>query len=390
MAEENTPSLGGFDIISDMIRGATTDKDGRVDATNEPPIMDPEKIKQELDKREDEKDTKNSGDSPVEGDQSDKSDTIVPDGADMDNSSDSDSDDSVDGSAALEIDNLGEFESDVTALLNERFAEELGWDIPEDEAPKSVKEFVEMMKGVVEEASQPSYANEEVKAFDEYVKNGGNLRDFYKTAVDGRVDVDGIDMGSSFDQKKVLSEHLSNQGYSEDRINKMLKRYEDAGVLEEEASDALELLKDYNEKNKQKLLEEQKKNAALAEEQQQKFVVAVEDSIKNLDNIRGVKISDKERKELLDYILVPDSDGFTQYQRDYMGDIKNLLESAYFTKKGDVLINKSKAQGKSDAVKNLHDKLKANKGNKSTQSGTQSSGKTSSGLSVLGSMLQGS
>lgn len=374
MAEEKAPSLGGFDLLSDMLTGPDRGEGGRT-AENELPIIDPERIKAELaiEEEEDEKkekveDVEEEKDEIIEGEEEKKAEEKEDEPEE----------------------DLGEFETDVTALLNEKFAEELGWDIPEEDAPKTVKEFVDMMKVVVSEASAPTYANDEVKAFDDYVKQGGNLRDFYKTAVEGRVDVDSVDMENSFDQKKVLSEHLINQGYSEARIGKMLKRYEDAGVLEEEASDALELLKDYNTKSKQKLLEEQQKSALVAEEQQQKFVGAVEDSIKNLDNIRGVKISHADRKELLDYILVPDREGYTKYQRDYMGDIKNLLESAYFTKKGDVLISRSKAQGKSDAVKNLHDKLKSNKGNKGGQSGTQSGSTTSSGLSVLGSMLQGS
>jgi len=386
MAEENTPSLGGFDLLSDMLVGGATktDEDGRLDVGSEPPVIDPKTIKEQLAKEEPlEEDEKKKEEEEKEQEEE------TPEKEEKEEEQEEEQEEEAEEVEKSEED-LGEFEADVTALLNERFSEELGWNIPEEEAPKSVKEFVDMMKEIVAEASAPQYANEEVQAYDEFVRNGGNLREFYKNAVEGRVDVENVDIDNSYDQKQVLTEHLTNQGYSSDRINKMIKRYEDAGVLEDEAQDALELLKDYNEKNRKKLLEEQENFARLQQEQQQKFVTDVEESIKNLDNIRGVKISDKDKKELLDYILVPDSEGYTKYQREYMGNIKNLLESAYFTKKGDVLINKSKAQGKSDAVKNLHDKLKANKGNRSRQSGTQEHGKTSSGLSVLGSMLQGS
>lgn len=382
MAEENTPSIGGFDLLSDMLVGGATktDEDGRLDVGNEPPVIDPKTIKAELAKEEPaEEET-----SEEEVEETEETEETEEETEEVEETKEETSEEEP------SEEDLGEFESDVTALLNERFAEELGWNIPEENAPKTVKEFVDMMKEVVAEASAPQYANDEVKAYDEFVRNGGNLRDFYKNAVEGRVNTENVDIENSFDQKQVLTEHLVNQGYSTDRINKMIKRYEDAGVLEEEAQDALELLKDYNEKSRKKLLEEQEKNAVFAQEQQQKFVTDVEESIKNLDNIRGVKISEKDKKELLEYILVPDNEGYTKYQREYLSNIKNLLESAYFTKKGDVLINKSKAQGKSDAVKNLHDKLKANKGNRSRQSGTQEHGKTSSGLSVLGSMLQGS
>ena len=389
MAEKDISNPGGFDILSNMLTGTTTGVSGSGDG-NDAPLIDPEVLKAQLNSSDDDADDDNSD----KDDKDDKDDSTDDDTDDVDKDDKDDADDSKDNTDDSKDDDstddadLGEFEADVTALLNEKFTEELGWDISDEDAPKNVKDFVELMKGVVAEASQPSYSNDEVKAFDEYVKQGGNLRSFYKNAVEGRVDTEVVDMENSFDQKRVLSEHLGNQGLKEERINKMLKRYEDAGVLDEEAGDALELLKDYNDKTKQKLLEDQKKSSDLAEQQQQMFVSTVEDSIKNLNDIRGVKIPEKEKKELLEYILVPDNEGYTKYQREYMGDIKNLLESAYFTKKGDVLINKSKAQGKSDAVKNLHDKLKANKGSRSNKAGNQSAGEISSGLSLLSSMIQ--
>lgn len=395
MAEQDsTPSVGGFDLLSNMLTGSTLNEDGRA-SVNEPPIVDPDLVKKALSDDDDTKDdtTKNtdtddtkSTDDTVDDDTSDTSGDSTDDSK---NTGDDNTDDTADTTDGDKPD-LTEYEEDITGFLNDKFSEELGWKLEDEDAPKTIPEFVEFMKGVVAEASKPNYSSDEVKAFDEFVKQGGNMRDFYSTAIDGKIDTETVNMDNSFDQKLVLKEHYGNQGYGEERISKMLKRYEDAGVLEEEAEDALELLKNYNEKTQQKLLANQKKDSDLAQEQQQNFVNAVEDNIKNLDNVRGVKISDSDKKELLEYILVPDAEGFTKYQREYMSDIKNLLESAYFTKKGDVLINKSKAQGKSDAVKNLHDKLKANKGNKAKQSGTQNSAKSSSGLSVLGSMLQGS
>jgi len=381
MAENNTPSLDGFDVFANMLTGGTPEEGGRTKDVNEPPLVDPEKIKADLSIKEEpivETPPKEEGEV-VEGEKEVVEEQLIPEKVEKEKTS----------SVEETTPDLGEFETDVTTLLNEKFSEELGWDIPEEEAPKTVKEFVDFMKEVVSEASAPAYANDEVAAYDEYVRNGGSLRDFYKSTMDGKVDIDALDLDNTFDQKQILKEYYGTQGYADDRINKMLTRYENAGVLEDEATDAKELLKDYNTKTQTKLLEDQKKSADLATEQQQNFVSSVEDSIKKLDNVRGVKISEKDRGDLTDYILKPDAQGITQYQRDYMSDIKNLLESAYFTKKGDALINKSKAQGNSDAVKNLHDKLKANKGDRSRQSGVQGSGKASSGLSVLGSMLQG-
>jgi valyl-tRNA synthetase len=170
---------------------------------------------------------------------------------------------------------------------------------------------------------------------------------------------------------------LKEKGYNSDRIQKTIDRYEKAETLEEEANDAVELLKEYKATKQEKLLDEQKKVAADTAIKQQNFFENVQNNIKSLDNVRGIKISSKEKSDLLDYIFKPESDGLTKYQKEYMGDIKNLIESAYFTKQGDALINEAKKKGSSDAYKEFHQKLKANKGKRSKNSGSLESGSDS-------------
>ena len=98
------------------------------------------------------------------------------------------------------------------------------------------------------------------------------------------------------------------------------------------------MLKEYNEKEEQKLLEFQKNEAERIKNEQHMFINNVEESVKGLETIRGVPVTSKERQELIDYILKSDSSGMTQYQKDYMSDINNLVESAYFTKNGQTLL----------------------------------------------------
>ena len=396
MAEINsTPSFGGFDVLSNMITGKVSEpEEGGRAKLNEPPLVDPEVIKGMFKKgdEDEEEDSKGDGDSTDDSDEDDSDDGAAGVGDHGDSESDDDEGDSKPtgaGDDSSEPD-LSEFESDITTFINSKLSEELGWDISGDDAPKNIQEIIDFMGEIVKQASVPTYASEDIKRLDEFVKDGGNIRDFYSTIVSGRVDPEKVDIENEYDQKRVVREHLGNQGYSEDRINKMIKRYEDAGVLEEEAQDALDLLKDFNKKQEQKLLETQKKEAEQFKEQQQKFISTVEESIKTLDSIRGIKISQKEKDDLLEYILLPDRTGMTGYQRDYMKDIKNLIESAYFTKKGDILLGKAKKQGESEAVKNLHEKLKANKGNKAKGGTSQSGGQdASSGLSSLASLITG-
>jgi hypothetical protein len=68
---------------------------------------------------------------------------------------------------------------------------------------------------------------------------------------------------------------------------------------------------------------------------------------------------------------VADADGMTKYQKDYLSDVNNLLESAYFTKNKDALLDRAKRQGSSDSLRDLQKKLNQNKGNKTKNSKRQ-------------------
>ena len=71
-----------------------------------------------------------------------------------------------------------------------------GWgDVTEDEKPKTVESLMEYMKAVVEENSKPTYSNEEVAALDEYVRNGGSIKDYVESAV-GSVNYDSLDVSN--------------------------------------------------------------------------------------------------------------------------------------------------------------------------------------------------
>jgi len=155
--------------------------------------------------------------------------------------------------------------------------------------------------------------------------------------------------------------------------------------LQEEAEDALESLKEYNEKKAETLLAEQRNVKADQVKSQQKFYTDVQDNIGKLDSIRGIPIPAKDKKELIEYIFKPEADGMTKYQKDYAKDYKNLIESAYFTMKGDSLIQKVTQKATSQAAKNLQDKL-ANKGRRVKNSGGNIEGSQGANLSAWGAV----
>nr|DAG92631.1 MAG TPA: hypothetical protein [Crassvirales sp.] len=171
----------------------------------------------------------------------------------------------------------------------------MGWELDEDEEiPQTPEELVEYFQEVIEENSVPQYASEEVEALDKFVKNGGNLKDYFQ--IDGELDLEDFEIeDNEVNQKLVIKEFLKEKGFSSKQIDKKLTKYEDAGLLEDEATDALEALRDIREQKKQQLLEEQEKNAKELKKRQQEYFNSVVTEIKGMDNIRGIKIPQKDK-----------------------------------------------------------------------------------------------
>lgn len=239
-------------------------------------------------------------------------------------------------------------------------SEQLGWDdVDDEEKPKTAEDLIEYFRDVIEENSVPNYASEEVEKLDEFVRNGGNLKDYF--SIDADLDLDNIDVeDNEINQKLIVKEFLKEKGFSTKQIEKKITKYEDAGILEDEATDALEALRDIKAERKEKLLEQQQKQAREAEKQQQEFFQNVVSEIKGMNSIYGIDIPEKDKRALLEYIFKPDADGVTKYQKDYAKSLKNLITSAYFTMKGDNLITIAKQKGRKDALDNFKNSLRGN------------------------------
>ena len=265
-------------------------------------------------------------------------------------------------------------QSEAIESLFDAISEEIGWEFdendPEDVKPKTVTELVKYFKDVITESSVPQYSSEDVQKLDEFVRNGGKLEDYFQAG--NGIDYETIDITDENNQKKVITALYKEKGWEDARITKKLERYEDAGVLEDEAEEAVELLKKIEAEKKEALLEGQKKTAEEAKQKQQKFYGDVVNEIKALSDIRGIKISKDDRARLAEYIFKYDSNGVTQYQKDYAKSVKNLLESAYFTMKGDALISAAKSEGNSTAMQRLKNSLKTTGSRKSSKRVTAS------------------
>ena len=250
-------------------------------------------------------------------------------------------------------------EENVVTNFFDAVAEKLNWEFEEGEdKPKNVDELINYFQNVIEENSKPEYSSEEVEALDNFVKQGGDLKKYL--TIDAELDLDDIDIEDETNQKLVVKQLLKEKGFSTNKIDKLVSRYEEAGLLEDEAQDALEDLKEIKEERKKQLLEDQKKAYREQLQRQQQFYDNVVSEIKGLKNIRGITVPEKDKKVLMDYILKPDTDGKTKYQKDYAkGGVKNLIESAYFTMNADKLIEAAKREGNNSAIDKFRRSLKS-------------------------------
>lgn len=256
-----------------------------------------------------------------------------------------------------EEDGDDEVETTAVSSLFDSIAEQLGWELGEDEEkPKDAESIVKYFQDVIEESSIPTYANEEVKALDEFVRNGGNLKDFYK--IGSELDIETADIEDEEIQKKVVGDYLREKGLNEKQIERKLIKYEDAGILEDEANDALEALREIEVQKKEQLLEDQRNASEASQKKQQAFYSNVVEEINGMKDVRGIKIPDNDKKTLLEYIFKPDANGVTKYQKEYAKSVKNLIESAYFTMKGDALLSAAKNEGNKSAIKNFKESLR--------------------------------
>lgn len=283
----------------------------------------------------------------------------------QDNDSTTDDNDSSDTELSAE----DVTEAQQVSALFDAVGESLGWnmaDFNEEDKPVTVEEFTQYLGKVVEHNSVPQYADERIAKLDEYVKNGGKFEDFYQKQQD-TLSFENLDLENEDNQKTVIRELLKYNGYSDEQINNKISRYEDADMLYDESEDALERLKVIRENEIEENRKRQEEYAKQQEEQNRQFFQSVQSDINNLSTIRGISIPKEDRAALYEYIFKVDQDGVSQYQRDFNKNLsKNLIESAYFTMKGDSLVSGAKRDGETSAAEKLRKILRNTSKNHST------------------------
>lgn len=361
MGRKKKVDLSAFDgVLNDLGYSNTMSQPETTDVTN---LLDNDDI-EDLDKQDTTSNVQvNAEDDSAQGAHDDDSDIPEDILNNNDNTSDPDDANVDDQNNNPDVDNNNgdepnENETTQIGLFFDAFAEELGWDVNDDEKPKSYGELVDYIGEIIHQNSTPQYANEQVAQLDAYIKNGGKFEDFYQRQQES-ISYENMDLEDESNQKAAVREYLRYQGYNDDQISRKIERYEDGDMLEEEAEDALARLKDIRAQQLQEQEQMQAQARQAQEEQARQFMESLTESVNNLDNIRGIAIPKQDRKELFDYITKVDADGLTRYQKDFNANmVNNLIESAYFTMKGDALLGEATRSGRTSAANKLRTMLR--------------------------------
>jgi len=122
-------------------------------------------------------------------------------------------------------------------------------------------------------------------------------------------------------QKKLISDWLYNQDYTEDEVKAKLKKYESALILEDEAKMALKKLKVYEVKYQEQLkaqIEDQKEKSKKEFEER---VKAIEKDIMSSEEIiKGIKAPKEVRKQVFEAYTKMDSKGQTALTKAIAND----------------------------------------------------------------------
>lgn len=374
--KENKPSA--LDEMLGSIYGNGAENTDTTDVTNmgrQDSVVEVDTSEETPDNQDgDSEDDKNKGEFTVGNDDSDIPEHILNNSKEDDSKNDTDINDDINDSVDSEPSEEEVTEAQQVSALFDAVGESLGWnmaDFNDDDKPVTVDQFTEYLGKVVEQNSVPQYADERIAKLDEYVKNGGKFEDFY-TKQQETLSFENLDLEDESNQKSVIRELLKYNGYTDEQINSKISRYEDADMLYDESEDALERLKFIRQQEIEDSRKQQEELAKQQEEQSKQFFQSVSQDISSLDSIRGISIPKEDRAALYDYIFKVDQDGISQYQKDFNANLsKNLIESAYFTMKGDALVSGAKRDGETSAAEKLRKLLRHTSKNHTTYNSQQ-------------------
>lgn len=202
----------------------------------------------------------------------------------------------------------------------------------DEELPDTIDEkyITSKMEASIEKKFEESIGDlpEEVKNIIKYVHNGGDYRDFINNLNESSSISEDIDLDDEKNQEKVMRVLLQEDGQDEEEIDTQIEFLKDTGKLSSISQKKFDRWKGNKEKESQKLIEQQKQQKALAKENQLQFKKSISNLLMETEEIKGLSVSQKEIKELPNYISntsvkLQDGRQITPFYRDLFESLKD-------------------------------------------------------------------
>lgn len=255
---------------------------------------------------DDESDDDDSEDENLDDDDSsDESDKVKDDKDNKDKKDDDDDDDDEDS------DELPPLVDEVKGLL--------GFDI-EDEFEDTPEGLVELTKSAATKMADTQLkelfdAMPDVEQYMQFRLQGGDSSQFFETFY-GETDYsttqvkeDDIAM-----QEHLVRRAMELKGIDQEDIKTSVEEFKNTGILQSQAEIARRGLVKYQSREKERLLQEQQKQAEEVQKQTDAYWTEVTETIQKSNELRGIPISEKDKKELMDYVSKPVRDGMSAFQ----------------------------------------------------------------------------
>jgi len=163
-------------------------------------------------------------------------------------------------------------------------------------------------------------------------------------------------------QKNLVREFLTRSGWSDDKVQKKIQRYEDTGVLMEEADEALSSLVEGQKAQKEQYVVEQKKVQQDKVQAHEKWLVDLKEHIGEKEEIiPGFTMSPKEKEAVYKGITKLDRDGKNEIMRAREVDPEFDLKIAYLATVLKWDFSAFERQSTTKATKKLSDSIKNTK-----------------------------
>ena len=208
-------------------------------------------------------------------------------------------------------------------------------DFEDDEFEDSEDWLLEKVQGTIDSKVLEYKDNmpEEIKYLLENYEAGVNMYDLINASASEQsyesIAEDNLEDNLSL-QKMLVRDLLVKSGWSEERITRKLNRYEDSGVLKEEAEEALASLKEIQKAEKSNLIKQQREEQKQRIQAHEQWLGDLKDHIgKKEEILPGFQLSPKDKDNLYKGITKLDKNGKNEIMRMREKDPEFDLKIAY-------------------------------------------------------------